>query len=76
MPHRLWMERNNIDLKAIPDEIHYQELEKKFKFTKKRQQVMIQFALMAASKQLMEFEEERIVMDQIKALKDQNELKK
>ena len=37
---------------------------------------MTQFALMAASKQLMEFEEERIAMDQIKMLRERKELRK
>lgn len=37
---------------------------------------MTQFALMRASKQLMEYEEERIAMDQIKMLREQKEQRK
>jgi len=28
MPHRHWMQNNDLDMSEIPDELHYQELEK------------------------------------------------
>ena len=41
MPQRHWMMRNNVDFSNYEDELHYQELEKKFLFTKRRQQIML-----------------------------------
>lgn len=59
MPHRHWMLRNNVDMKDIPDEIKYQALETKFKFTIKRKQAMMEYSLVYASKVMMDREEKK-----------------
>lgn len=38
---RHWMQRNNVDMTSFSDEIMYQTLEAKFKFTQKRLQTMM-----------------------------------
>lgn len=37
MPHRQWMVRNNVEMTTFPDEIKYQAIEVKFRFTQRRQ---------------------------------------
>ena len=60
MPQRNWMVRNKIGMKEFADEIYYQTLEAKFQFTKKRQQIMMEYSFIKASKVLLERDEVRI----------------
>ena len=65
MPHRHWMLKNNVPLENIPDDIHFQSIENKFKFEERRKQVMMEFSLIYVSKVLLERDEERIAQHQI-----------
>lgn len=47
-------------MKEFADEIYYQTLEVKFQFTKKRQQIMMEYSFIKASKVLLERDEVRI----------------
>ena len=75
IPHRHWMLRNNVDISFIADELEYQSYEAKFHFNKRRQQVMMEFSLVFASRVIMDWDMERIAQEQIEAIKAEEKWK-